>query len=77
MAQILRFIQPDNSFDPETIALLGSIYDEAIAELDERADLEIVREVIAKRIIHLAQKGERDPIRLRRVALAALRPARF
>ena len=77
MAQILRFIQPDNAFDPETIALLGSIYDEAIAELDERADLEIVREVIAKRIIHLAQKGERDPIRLRRAALAALRPARF
>ena len=77
MAQILRFIQPDNAFDPKTIALLGSIYDEAIAELDERADLEIVREVIAKRIIHLAQKGERDPIRLRRVALAALRPARF
>ncbi len=77
MAQIIRFIQPDNSFDPETIALLGSVYDEAIAELHDRGDPEVVREVIAKRIIHLAAKGERDPIRLQRGALAALRPARF
>ena len=77
MAQILRFIQPDNSFDPETIALLGSAYDEAIAKLHDRGDLGVVRGVIAKRIIHLAKKGERDPNRLLHAALAALRPARF
>jgi hypothetical protein len=32
----------------------------------------IVREVIAKRIIHAAESGERDPIRLRETALVAL-----
>ena len=77
MAQILRFIHPDSSFDPETIALMGSVCDDAIAELQDRADLEVVREVMAKRIIHLAAKGERDPVRLKQAALATLRPARF
>jgi len=33
----------------------------------------VVREITAKRIIDAAKKGERDPIRLRDLALAALR----
>ena len=83
VTQFSRFIQPDSSFDPETIALLGSVYDEAIAELQDRAALEIVREVIAKRIIGLAAKGERDPVaasgpsRIAPLALLILQRLRF
>jgi hypothetical protein len=32
----------------------------------------LVREIIAKRIIVAAKKGERDPVRLRNAGLAAL-----
>jgi hypothetical protein len=32
----------------------------------------LVREIIAKRIIEAAKKGERDPVRLRNAGLAAL-----
>lgn len=72
MAQILHFIRPDNAFDPETTALLSAAYDKAIAALHDRGQPEIVREIIAKRIIALASKGERDPERLCAAALTAI-----
>ena len=55
---------------------MGEAFDAACEELHDRGQPFIVREVIAKRIIHAADSGERDPIRLREtaaVALAALR----
>lgn len=72
MAQILQFIRPDNAFDPETTAILTAAYDKAIAALHDRGQPEIVREIIAKRIITLAGKGERDPDRLCTSALTAI-----
>jgi hypothetical protein len=72
MAEILQFIRPDNSFDPETIALLGAAYDKAVAELSDHEQPKLVREMLAKRIIALAMKGERNPERLCKSALAAV-----
>jgi len=54
MAQIPAF----TNFDPEIAATLGAAYDEAVARLLNQPD--IVRETIAKRIVALAAKGERD-----------------
>lgn len=69
MAEILHFVRPGTSFDPETISLLAAAYDKATAELHERKP---AREVVAKRIIALAINGERDPDRLYKSALLAL-----
>ena len=54
MAQIAAF----TNFDPEIAATLGAAYDKAVARLLNQPD--IVRETIAKRIVALAAKGERD-----------------
>jgi hypothetical protein len=72
MGQILKFIPPDTAFDPDTTALLGAVFDKTIAALHDDWQPEIVREAIAKRIIALAAKGERDPDHLCRAALSAL-----
>lgn len=72
LGQILKFIHPDTHFDPETTAVLGAAFDKAMADLHDTGQPEIVKEAIAKRIITLAAKGERDPERLRVAALAAL-----
>jgi hypothetical protein len=71
MAEILQFIRPDNSYDPETLEALGKAYDRALASLHDAGQPHVVREVIAKRIIEAARKGERDPAKLCAVALAA------
>jgi hypothetical protein len=72
MAQILNFVRPENAFDPETLGILSAAYEKAIAALHDRGQPEIVREIIAKRIIALAGKGVRDPDRLAQAALTAI-----
>ena len=44
----------------------------ASKDLHDTGPLTLVREMIAKRIIEAAKKGERDPVRLRAAGLAAL-----
>jgi hypothetical protein len=46
------------NFEPEIAATAEAAYDEAVARLLNQPD--IVRETIAKRIVALAAKGERD-----------------
>lgn len=71
MAQIVQFIRPADSFDPEVVSVLGKAYDMAVAALNDIGQPQVVREVLAKRIIKAAQKGERDPAALCAIALAA------
>jgi hypothetical protein len=72
VGQILKFIPPDTVFDPDTAAMLGAVFDKAVASFDLDNQPEIVREAIAKRIIALAAKGERNPDHLGKAAVAAL-----
>jgi hypothetical protein len=72
MVTILPFIRAAADFDDETTRLLGEAFDAARAALRDRGQPEIVLEIVAKRIIEVAKKGERDPIRLRDAGLAAL-----
>jgi hypothetical protein len=69
MAKILEFIRSDYSFDPEAVAILSKAYDMALASLRDQP--EAVREVIARRIIEAARRGERNPDKLCAVALTA------
>ena len=49
------------------------LFDAACKELRDTGQPEIVREVIAQRIIELAKTGEFDPVRLREAALVGLK----
>lgn len=71
LAQIVKFVPRDVAFGPEVIAILAAAFDKAIAALHDRGQQNLLCEVIAKRIIALALKGERDPDRLYRAALIA------
>jgi hypothetical protein len=60
------------AFGPEEIERLCAAYDLATARLHDRDRRpEMVNEIIAQRIIALAQKGERDPKTLAEGALSA------
>ena len=60
------------AFDTETVKTLCDAYDKARKSLHDTGQPRIVNEIIAQRIIALAEKGERDPDRLCAGALSAL-----
>ncbi len=66
---IRRFIQ-SGAFGPEAIAAMIEALEGAIKELQSSGQPDVVREVIAGRIIAAAKLGERDPVRLREAALS-------
>jgi len=73
VASILRFIRKAGTvFDDRITKIMGEAFDSACKELNDAGQPAIVYEVIAKRIIDGAKNGERDPVRLRNAALAAL-----
>jgi hypothetical protein len=72
MAQTLQFVRPEMVFTPEETANLATAYDRAIEQLRGDGFTELVREIIAKRIIAAALKGERDPDRLCASAIASI-----
>ncbi len=75
VACILPFI-PRNVFDDTTTRIMGEAFDAACKELYDTGQPELVHEVMAKRIIAAARKGERSVTRLRDIALAGLKDAK-
>jgi len=65
--------QEQEIFEPNTIAVLAAALKEALHQLRlvDRNDPAVT--IIAKRIIELARRGERDPIRLRNEVIQSLR----
>jgi hypothetical protein len=51
---------------------MGEAFDAACADLQDSNLSDLVREVIAERIIEATKLGERDPKRLSSIALAAI-----
>ncbi len=72
MASIIPFI-PRNVFDDAATRLMGEAFDAACKELHDTGQPELVHEVMAKRIIAAAQKGERSVARLRDITVAGLK----
>ncbi len=62
----------NKAFEPETIATMTSAYADVCRTLGlgDRDHLEA--NAVAKKVIEFAQRGERDPIRLRESVLQAL-----
>jgi hypothetical protein len=61
-------------FDPETIDLMRSVLDAAWASLQLEQQASVSRTLLAERILRAAQRGERDPARLRARALFSVAP---
>ena len=72
VASILPFIRSRSDFDDRFIRILGDAFAGACKGLHNSGQPAVVYEVIARRIIDAAKKGERDPVRLRDIGLAAL-----
>jgi hypothetical protein len=67
---ITRLLQ-NASFGPDEIKILVRAFEEALGTL--RVDRnDPISDALAKKIIELAQRGERDPIRLRQYAVRAV-----
>jgi len=64
----------NSSFSPDTIALMTRAFEEAVDTLPFPVGSARVQ-ALAKNIVELASQGERDPERLRLLALLALRSA--
>jgi hypothetical protein len=71
----LRFI-PIGVFDDATVRTIGRAFDAACKELKDTGQPDVVHEVMIKRIIAAARKGERNVTRLRDAALTGLRKPR-
>jgi hypothetical protein len=60
----------NSPFDPETLALLKAVFEEACALVPLRRRTHEMRSALAVRILRRAAEGERDPTRLRTYALS-------
>ena len=76
MADILQFRPRVNVFAPELTSAMGDAYDKAIAALTTTDSELMVRELLAKRIIRLARRGEFNPEHLCSSALSGFRKPR-
>jgi len=79
MASILNLVRPETGFDPETVGVLTAALDEAWSRLlasgsecTRPAYARAMREVLAKRIIELAQRGTKEETELVEGALSFL-----
>ena len=71
MATILSFLKGQSVFEPETTQAMAIAFDDACLALKLNGDTG-TREQVARRIIELARRGERDSARLRDAVLRDL-----
>jgi hypothetical protein len=64
----------DSGFDAEATQTLGKAYYIACRSLHPKGRPPVVQEMLAKKILEVAQRGERDPDRLAAIALGILGP---
>ena len=69
---ISSFIQP-GAFEPDAIAAMSEAFEAACKALKDTGRPEVVREIVAVRIMAAARFGDRDPVRLREAGLAGPR----
>ena len=70
---IRRALEGHLSFGPGEIEVLVTAFEDALRELQLSDREDPVTLTVAKRLIELANEGERDPVRLRDRALESLR----
>lgn len=68
MTNVSRFIRPDSHFDPETLTVLGDVYDRACANYCG-CQASATCDEMANRIFAAAMTGERNPQKLWTIAV--------
>jgi hypothetical protein len=71
MSSIQKFIRPNSSFDPDTLTVLGDVYDRACADFCG-CRTSAAGDAMANKIFTAAMIGERDPDRLWQIAVRGL-----
>jgi hypothetical protein len=64
-----------SSFDPQTLALIETAFDEAWLTLKSVGNKTVKSDELARSVLRLAMEGERDPVRLHDEALERLLPS--
>ncbi len=65
----INHLVKERAFAPDEIKLLVAAFEEALEELQLKDRSDPATMLVSKRIIELAQQGERNPIRLREVGV--------
>lgn len=60
-------------FGPDEIARMTTAYEDALLVLGLVDRDDPITEIVAEKIIEIAQTGERDPVRMRTLALANIK----
>jgi hypothetical protein len=71
MSSILKFMRPGAAFDPDTLTILGDVYDRACDGFCGCKSSPAC-EAMADRIFAAAVSGEQDPDRLWQIAVRGL-----
>ena len=71
MSDIIEIVS-NKYFDPDAVAAIGAAYDLACRTLQNIGELEADREIIARKILHAAETGERDANKLCERAIQGL-----
>jgi hypothetical protein len=61
------------AFGPEDIKIITTAFEDALRQLKLVDRSDPLTEIVAKKMIEIAEQGERDPLRLRDRTLQALR----
>ena len=65
----IRQLLDSNAFNPEEVTMLCDVFEDTLRALQLVDRSDPVTSLIAKKIIELARRGERDPSRLRQAAV--------
>lgn len=68
----LKRLLAENAFNPEEVQALTAAYDSALAEMKLDSGDNPVKEQLAEAILTVASSGERDPKKIKHLALMIL-----
>jgi hypothetical protein len=71
----IRQLLDSNVFNPDEVIILRDVFEDTLRALKLVDRSDPVTSLIAKKIIELARRGERDPARLRQAAVQAFSEA--
>jgi hypothetical protein len=66
------FATSEQCFDDETTSLVGQAFDKVCSKLRDQRQRHSLKESIAKRLIAIAGRGERDPEKMGEAAMISL-----
>ncbi len=68
----IRRLVENEAFDPEAIEIIVAAFEDALGRLDLTNRDDPLVALVARRVITFAQQGERDPAKLRDLALKSI-----